>query len=80
MPKRVLQGRVVSAKGDKTAIVRVERTFKHPLFGKTMRASKKYAAHDADNSCTEGDIVQIIECRPYSKSKRFEVLAGENNA
>lgn len=76
MPKRTLQGRVVSAKGNKTAVVLVERKFKHPLFGKILRASKKYHAHDENNSCVEGTMVQIVECKPVSKLKRFEVVAA----
>ena len=78
MPRRVLQGQVVSTKGDKTAVVLVERTVKHPLYGKTMRLSKKYHAHDAANSCTVGDVVQIVETKPISKLKRFEIVQGEN--
>lgn len=74
MPKRVLQGRVVSNKADKTVVVRVERTFKHPLFGKTVRKSVKYTAHDAENQCQMGDMVQIVETKPISKTKRFELL------
>ena len=78
MPKRVLQGRVVSAKGDKTAVVVVERTFKHALYAKTLRKSKKYHAHDAENRCQEGDVVRISECKPISKLKRFEVIYGQD--
>jgi small subunit ribosomal protein S17 len=74
MPKRVLQGTVISAAGDKTAVVRVERAFKHPLYGKIVRRSKKYHAHDVDNCCKEGDFVSIRECSPISKLKRFEIL------
>ena len=75
MPKRILQGVVVSDKGDKTVTVRVERRIKHPLYKKSIRQSKKYAAHDAENQCKEGDIVRIQECRPISKRKTWEVLA-----
>ena len=75
MPRRVLQGTVTSDKADKTVTVLVERYFKHPLFGKTIRKSKKYAAHDEKNAYKTGDIVQIRECAPLSKSKRFEVIA-----
>ena len=75
MPKRILQGVVVSDKADKTVSVRVERRVMHPLYKKFMRQTKKYAAHDADNRCKEGDIVRIQECRPISKSKTWEVLA-----
>jgi small subunit ribosomal protein S17 len=75
MPKRILQGVVVSDKGDKTVTVRVERRIKHPLYKKFIRRSKKYAVHDADNQCKEGDVVRIQECRPISKRKTWEVLA-----
>ena len=75
MPKRVLQGVVVSDKNDKTVIVRVDRSFAHPLLQKTVRKSKRYAAHDADNKFKVGDAIRIQECRPISKNKRWEVLA-----
>ena len=75
MPKRILQGVVVSDKGEKTVTVRVERRIKHPLYKKFIRQSKKYAAHDAENQCKEGDVVRIQECRPISKRKTWEVLA-----
>tara|TARA_R110000787_G_scaffold116446_3_gene226701 strand:+ start:255 stop:491 length:237 start_codon:yes stop_codon:yes gene_type:complete len=75
MPKRILQGVVVSDKADKTVSVRVERRVMHPLYKKFIRQSKKYAAHDAENRCKEGDVVRIQECRPISKSKTWEVLA-----
>jgi small subunit ribosomal protein S17 len=74
MPKRVLQGTVVSDKGDKTVIVRVERRFTHPVFTKTVRSSKKYHAHDEDNRFKVGDQVFIEETRPISKTKRWRVL------
>lgn len=74
MPKRILQGVVVSAKADKTVIVNVERRFKHPVYRKIVRVSKKYAAHDQLNSCKEGDLVRIIESRPLSKTKSWVVL------
>lgn len=74
MPRRILQGSVVSTKGDKTIVVLVERTTKHPIYGKTMRASKKFHAHDEGNTCQVGDVVQIVESRPYSKLKAFELL------
>lgn len=77
MPRRVLKGTVVSDKTDKTLVVKVERTFKHPLYGKTVRASKKYHAHDENNTFKEGDLVSIVECKPYSKLKRFEVVTSE---
>ena len=74
MPRRILQGTVVSAKGDKTIIVKVERTTKHPIYGKIQRTSKRFHAHDEANSGKLGDLVQIVESRPYSKLKRFELL------
>lgn len=74
MPKRVLQGTVVSDKGDKTVVVRVERRYMHPLYKKTVRSSKKYHAHDEANKFKTGDVVKIRECRPVSKLKRWEVI------
>jgi small subunit ribosomal protein S17 len=78
MPKRMLEGVVVSDKQDKTVTVRVERRFTHPLLKKTVRRSKKYHAHDEDNSCKAGDLVRIEEHRPISKTKRWIVLGGAN--
>ena len=77
MPKRVLQGVVVSDKSDKTIVVRVERRFTHPLLKKTVRRSKKYKAHDAENRFKTGDRVQIEECAPISRDKRWTVVADE---
>ncbi|KQT60229.1 MULTISPECIES: 30S ribosomal protein S17 [unclassified Aureimonas] len=74
MPKRVLQGTVVSDKNDKTVVVLVERRFTHPLFKKTVRRSKKYKAHDEGNLCKVGDVVSIEETRPISKDKTWIVL------
>ena len=74
MPKRVLTGTVVSDKGDKTVVVRVERRVKHPLYGKIIKRSKKYHAHDADNAFREGELVRIEECAPISKTKRWTVV------
>jgi small subunit ribosomal protein S17 len=74
MPRRVMQGTVVSDKCDKTVIVRVERRFMHPLYKKYITRSKKYAAHDQDNRSKIGDQVRIRECRPISKRKCWEVL------
>jgi small subunit ribosomal protein S17 len=74
MPKRVLQGVVVSDKNDKTIVVEVERRFTHPLFKKTVRRSKKYHAHDEANAHKVGDKVRIEECRPISKNKRWSLL------
>ena len=76
MPKRILQGTVVSDKGDKTVVVKVERAYLHPLFKKTIRRTKKYHAHDEKNAHKVGDTVRIIECPPKSKLKRWEVVAG----
>jgi small subunit ribosomal protein S17 len=77
MPKRTLQGVVVSDKQDKTIIVRVERRFTHPVMKKTVRRSKKYHAHDDKNEFHVGDLVWIEERRPLSKLKRWEVVQGE---
>ena len=74
MPKRILQGKVVSDKNDKTITVLVERRFTHPVMKKTVRLSKKYRAHDEMNACQIGDVVRIRECRPISKSKCWEVV------
>jgi len=77
MPKRVLQGTVVSDKSDKTVVVRVERRFTHPLFKKTIRRSKKYQAHDEGNACKIGDRISIQESKPISKTKRWVVVSAE---
>ena len=74
MPKRVLQGVVVSDKNAKTVVVEVERRFIHPVMGKTVRRSKKYHAHDENKAFKQGDIVRIRECKPVSKLKRWEVV------
>jgi small subunit ribosomal protein S17 len=71
--KQIVQGRVVSDKGDKTVVVRVERRFKHPLYGKVVTVSRKYMAHDEENAYSEGDTVQIASCRPISRNKRYLV-------
>ena len=75
MPKRVMQGVVVSDKENKTVTVRVERRFMHPLYKKFIRRSKKYTAHDENNALKTGDICRIRECRPISKRKCWEVVA-----
>jgi small subunit ribosomal protein S17 len=77
MPKRILQGVVVSDKGDKTIVVNVERRFKHPLLQKIVRRTKKYHAHDETNEFKSGDQVRIEECRPISKKKSWRVLAAK---
>jgi len=74
MPKRILQGVVVSDKNEKTVVVRVERRFAHPLLQKTVRRSKKYKAHDESNQFNEGDTVEIAEGRPISRSKSWRVV------
>jgi small subunit ribosomal protein S17 len=74
MPRRILEGNVVSDKANKTVTVLVERRFKHPVYKKIVKMSDKYTAHDETNSCKEGDRVQIIECRPISKTKSWVVL------
>ncbi len=74
MPKRTMQGTVVSDKADKTVTVRVERRIMHPVYKKFITRSKKFAAHDAENRCKEGDSVRIRECAPISKSKTYEVV------
>ncbi|MGD9805546.1 MAG: 30S ribosomal protein S17 [Hyphomicrobiaceae bacterium] len=73
MPKRILQGVVVSDKNDKTVVVEVERRFTHPLFKKTVRRTKKYHAHDEKNEAKVGDRVWIEECPPISRQKRWMV-------
>jgi len=74
MPKRILQGVVTSDKADKTVTVRVERRFTHPIYKKTVRSSKKYAAHDEQNKFKVGDVVKIVESRPISKTKKWAVV------
>ena len=74
MPRRILQGTVTSDKNEQTITVLVERRFKHPLLQKTVRSSKKYRAHDAENRFKVGDSVRIIECAPMSKTKRWTVV------
>ena len=77
MPKRLLQGIVVSDKGDKTVVVNVERRFTHPILKKTVRRTKKYQAHDPENRFKEGDRVTIEESRPISKTKRWVVVVDQ---
>jgi len=75
MPKRILQGTVTSDANAQTVTVSVERRFTHPVLKKTIRKSKKYRAHDPENTFKAGDSVRIQECAPVSKSKRWEVIA-----
>ncbi len=77
MSARILQGTVISDAMDKTVVVRVDRRFQHPVYKKFIKRSKKFAAHDEANACKIGDAVRIRECRPKSKSKRWEVIAGD---
>lgn len=77
MPRRVLQGTVVSDKCDKTVTVLVERRVMHPVYKKFISRSKKYAAHDEANTAKVGDVVRIQECRPLSKTKRWEIVAEQ---
>ena len=77
MPKRMLQGVVVSDKNSKTRVVKVERRFTHPVLKKTIRSSKKYHAHDEANRSKVGDIVWIEESKPISKLKRWVVVEGQ---
>ena len=74
MTKRTLSGKVVKDQNDKTIVVLVKRRYKHPFFGKVMTSSKKYHAHDEKNKFKVGDDVQIIESKPYSKMKRWEII------
>ena len=72
--RKTRQGVVVSDKMDKTVVVKVERVTRHPLYGKRIKRSKKFHAHDAENSCRQGDVVEIMETRPLSKTKRWRVV------
>ena len=74
MPKRILQGTVVSDKNEKTVVVKVERTFLHPVMKKTVRRSKRYHAHDEANAYKSGEVAKIVECAPKSKLKTWEAL------
>ena len=71
---RIINGRVISDKMDKTITVLVERLVKHPVYGKYIKRSTKLFAHDEDNQCNEGDVVSITSCRPVSKNKTFKLL------
>ncbi len=80
MPKRIMQGTVVSDKAEKTVVVRVDRRFMHRLYKKVIRRSKRYTAHDEANAHKIGDVVRIRECRPVSKRKRWEVLGDSSGS
>jgi small subunit ribosomal protein S17 len=73
MPRRILQGVVVSDTNDKTVLVKVEQRVMHPIYKKYVKRHKKYAAHDETNSCKVGDIVNIVESKPFSKTKKWAV-------
>ena len=79
MPKRILQGTVVSAASEKTIVVNVDRRVRHPLYKKTITRSSKFHAHDENNNYKIGDKVRIIECRPISKKKSWTVLTDSIN-
>ena len=76
MTKRVLKGKVVSSKGNKTIVVEVKRKFQHPFYGKVISRSKKYHAHDEMNEYKVGDLVSIVESKPISKQKSWTVLSN----
>jgi small subunit ribosomal protein S17 len=80
MPRRVMEGRVVSNKADKTVTVLVERRVMHPLYKKFFKRSKKYLAHDENNACAMDDVVRIEECRPLSARKRWMVIETTKKA
>ena len=80
MPKRIMQGTVVSDKAEKTIVVRVDRRFMHRLYKKVIRRSKRYTAHDEANAHKVGDVVQIRECRPISKRKCWEVIGDASGS
>ena len=80
MPKRILQGVVVSDKQDKTVVVSVERQVMHPVYKKIVKRSKKFAAPDENNQFKVGDIVSIVESKPYSKTKTWTVISNNENA
>ena len=74
MTKKILKGKITSAKNNKTIVVEVTRKFKHPFYGKIIKRSKKYHAHDERNKYKEGEIVSIIESKPISKKKKWQVI------
>ena len=78
MPKKILSGVVVSDKPNKTITVLVERKYQHSLFKKVIKVKKKFSAHDENNKFKNGDKVKIIECKPHSKTKKFQILEDNN--
>ena len=79
MPRRILQGVVISGKSDKTVVVKVQRKFMHSTFKKYITRSKKYAVHDEKNSSKVGEVIKIIECKPRSKTKSWEIFDGKSD-
>ena len=77
MTKKILKGKVIRDKNNKTIVVLVKRRFSHPFFEKVITSSKKYHAHDENNKFKIGDKVKIIECKPYSKKKKWEVVQNK---
>ena len=77
MTKKILNGKVIKNQNNKTIIVLIKRRYLHPYFGKVISSSKKYHAHDENNACKIGDNVKIIESRPFSKKKRWEVMTNK---
>ena len=77
MPKKILSGIVISDKPNKSITVLVERKYQHPLLKKVIKSKKKYNVHDEQNKFKNGDKVKIIECKPYSKTKKFEVIGDQ---
>ena len=74
MTKRILKGKIVSTKSNKTIIVQVTRKYRHPFYGKVISKSKKYHVHDENNKFKEGENVSIVECKPFSKMKKWQVV------
>ena len=74
MTKKILKGKITSAKNNKTVVVEVTRKYRHPFYGKVITRSKTYHAHDESDKLKEGQIVKIIECKPYSKKKTWQVI------
>jgi len=80
MPRRILQGIVISGKGNKTTVVKVQRKFMHPTFKKYITRSKKYAVHDEKHSSKVGEVIRIIECKPRSKTKSWEIFEEKTDS
>ena len=80
MPRRILKGVVISGKSNKTVVVKVERKFMHPTFKKYITRSKKYSVHDEKNSSKVGEVIRIVECKPRSKTKSWELFKAANTS